>query len=162
AGFTPLAEAEPTIHQLLVAEKKKEQARELARRVTDAAAEGASLDEAAGRFGWSVDEAGPFRRGDFVPGLGQGTEAIGAAFGQPIGIVGAPVDAGDGIAVLEVTERIEADRARFEEVKDALIQQLTVQRRQEYTQSWLEALREHREVRDLRDQLRRQQAGATS
>lgn len=162
AGVRPLAEVEPVIRQRLVAERKGERARELAARVPDAVAQGASFEEAAQRFGWSVEEAGPFTRRDFVPGLGQATEAIGAAFGQPIGEVGPPVGAGAAVAVLLVVERTEADRARFEEVKASLIQQLTLQRRQEYTDRWLAALRERGAVRDLRDRLQEQRAAAAS
>lgn len=158
AGRLPLSEVEGAIRQRLRVERKRERALELAARIPEAVTQGATLEEAAARYGWTVEKAGPFRRGDFVPGLGQGTEAIGAAFGQPIGEVGPPVRAGAAVAVLQVVERTEADRAAFEEVKEQLIAQLTLQRRQEYVQRWLEALRERAEVRDLRDRLRQQQA----
>lgn len=161
AGVLPLREVELAIRQRLVAERKRERARELAAAIPEAVAQGATLEEAAERFGGSVEDADPFGRGDFVPGLGQGTEAIGAAFGQSIGEVGPPVGAGEAVAVVQVLERTEADRARFEEVKEGLIRQLTLQRRQEYTQQWLAALRERGNVRDLRDRLRQQQAAAS-
>jgi len=143
----------PNIRQILMAEKKKEAARSLAQNVIAATAGGASLDEAAGRFGWTVQEAGPFRRGDFVPGLGQGTEAIGEAFGTPVGTLSGVVDTGDAVAVLQVVERTEATREEFETVKDALVAQLGFERTQEYLQKWLLALRENATVEDHRARL---------
>lgn len=153
AGVASLEGVAPSIRQLLLAEKKKEQAVEIAANITSAMASGASLDEAAGRLGWTVRESESFRRGDFVPGLGQGTEAIGEAFGTPVGSVSRVVDAGDAVAVLQVVERQEATREAFDEVKEALLGQLTFERTQEYVQKWLLALRADATVEDHRARL---------
>ena len=152
-GIAPLEDVSPNIRRILVDEKKKEAAAELASRVTDALATGMSLEAAAGQYGWSVEPAGPIRRGDFVPGLGQGTEAIGVAFGAPAGSVSGVVDAGDGVAIVQVVERTEATREDFEAVREALLQQLTFERTQEYLQKWLLALRETATVEDHRERL---------
>jgi len=154
-----LDEVEPSIRQVLMARKKKEQAAKIAEKITSAIASGASLDEAAGRLGWTVQESETFRRGDFVPGLGQGTEAIGAAFGTPIGGVSRVVDAGDAVAVLQVIERQAATREAFDKVKTALLGQLEGERTQEYVQHWLRALREDATVED--DRARLQQTATT-
>jgi len=153
AGMARLADVSPNIRQILTAQKKKEAARGLAQRVLDATSGGASLDEAAGRFGWTVQESGPFRRGDFVPGLGQGTEAIGEAFGTPVGGLSGVVDTGDAVAVLQVVQRDTATREDFDQVKDALMGQLRYERTQEYLQRWLLALRANATVEDHRARL---------
>ncbi len=158
AGIAPLSDVTGAIRQILVARKKKERAREVAAGLVEALDGGASLDEAAARFGWTVDETEAFRRGDFVPGLGQGTEAIGEAFGVPVGSTSGVVDAGDAVAVLEVVDRQEATEEGFEEVKEALLRQLAFERTQEYVQNWLAALREQATIVDHRDRLSSQNA----
>lgn len=153
AGTYPLEEVEADVRARLAAEKKKEVARERLREAATALEGGASLEAVAAERGWELQESRPFTRLDFVPGLGQGTEAIGKAFGLPVGTVSGVVDAGERVAILEVLERTPVDRARFEEIRDQLRQQLMLQRRQEYLGQWIQALREKAEVRDLRDQV---------
>jgi peptidyl-prolyl cis-trans isomerase D len=152
AGRIPLEDVELTIRERLRNDRREQLAMELVQEAIDAGGE-SPLEELAARLGTSVQEAGPFTRREFVPGLGQGTEAIGEAFGLPLGSTSGAVDAGSAVAVLEVVERVDADRAQFEEVRGGIQQQLTFQRRQEYVQRWLTALQETTEVRDLRARL---------
>ncbi len=153
AGTRPLSEMADQIRDRLAFEKRKQAA---AARLDEALAELApqeSFDALAARHGWEVRTSDPFRRIDFVPGLGQGTEAVGVAFGlEPGGRSGA-VDAGDRVAAVELLERHAPDRAEFEERKDELRAQVTMQRRQQYIQAWLEGLREEAQVRDMRDRI---------
>ncbi len=149
----PLDEAGIGIRAELIVEKKKERAAEMAGTLLDAVEGGASLDEAAEGLGWTVEEAESFRRGDFVPGLGQGTEAIGYAFGGGVGELSSVLDAGDAVAVVEVLEREDATREGFDEVRDALLAQLRFERSQQYVQKWLASLREEAVVEDHRARL---------
>ncbi len=153
AGTAAFEDVTPNIRQILSIDKKKEAAAVLATSVTDALASGASLEEAAGRYGWTVTESADFRRGDFVPGLGQGTEAIGIAFGASVGSISGVVDAGDGVAIVQVVDRTEAAREDFDAVKTALLGQLVFERTQEYVQKWLLSLRENAAVEDHREVL---------
>lgn len=153
----PIEEAGIGIRLQLEAEKKKERAAERAGALLDQVAEGASLDEAAEGLGWTVQETDLFRRGDFVPGLGQGTEAIGYAFGAEVGALSGALDAGEGVVVLEVLEREDAAREGFEEVRDAVLGQLRLERSQMYVQKWLASLREDTLVEDHRERLLLQQ-----
>lgn len=157
-GTFALNEVRPQIERTLRAEKKKERAFRLAARLSERARASATLEGAAGEFGWEVRTAGPFTRLEFVEGLGRGTEAIGAAFGLAPGEVSGPLDAGDRVAVLRVEARREAEPEGFEAAKEQLRAQLAFQRRQEKVARWLEALRETAEVVDLRDRLNQQQA----
>ena len=153
----PFEEAEIGIRAELLVEKKKERAAELAGGLLDAVAAGRSLGEAAEELGWSVGETGSFRRGDFVPGLGQGTEAVGFGFGADVGELSGVLDAGDAVVVVEVLEREAATRDGFEEVSDAVLGQLSFERSQQYVQKWLAALREDTVVEDHRARLLLQQ-----
>ncbi len=150
AGFTTLQEATPAIRLQLMIDKKKEKAAE---RLQSALTPQISLDALADALGVSVEESPAFRRGDFVPGLGQGTEAIGAAFGVPVGARSEVVDAGDGVAVIQVLERQDSTREGFEEVREELLAQLRFERTQAYVQKWLVALRESATVEDHRARL---------
>ena len=149
----PFEEAGIGIRAELLVEKKKERAAELARDLLAAVAAGSSLDEAAEELGWSVEETQLFRRGDFVPGLGQGTEAVGFGFGADVGELSGVLDAGDVVVVVEVVEREEATRDGFDEVRDAVLGQLSFERSQQYVQKWLAALREDTVVEDHRARL---------
>lgn len=153
----PFEEAGIGIRAELLVEKKKERAAESARGLLAAVAAGSSLDEAAEELGWSVEETELFRRGDFVPGLGQGTEAVGFGFGAAAGEFSGVLDAGDAVVVVEVLEREEATRDGFEEVRDAVLGQLSFERSQQYVQKWLVALREDTVVEDHRERLLLQQ-----
>lgn len=153
----PFEEAGIGIRAELLVEKKKEGAAELAGGLLAAVAAGGSLDEAAEELGWSVEETGLFRRGDFVPGLGQGTEAVGFGFGAAVGELSGVLDAGDAVVVVEVLEREEATRDGFDEVRDAVLGQLSFERSQQYVQKWLAALRDDTVVEDHRARLLLQQ-----
>lgn len=153
----PFEEAGVGIRAELLVEKKKEGAAELAGGLLTAVSAGSSLDEAAEELGWSVEETGLFRRGDFVPGLGQGTEAVGFGFGADVGELSGVLDAGDAVVVVEVLEREEATRDGFDEVRDAVLGQLSFERSQQYVQKWLAALRDDTVVEDHRARLLLQQ-----
>lgn len=153
----PFEEAGVGIRAELLVEKKKERAAEVAGGLLAAVAAGSSLDEAAEELGWSVEETGLFRRGDFVPGLGQGTEAVGFGFGADVGEFSGVLDAGDAVVVVEVLEREETTREGFDEVRDAVLGQLSFERSQQYVQKWLAALREDTVVEDHRARLLLQQ-----
>lgn len=153
----PFEEAGVGIRAELLVEKKKERAAEVAGGLLAAVAAGSSLDEAAEELGWSVEETGLFRRGDFVPGLGQGTEAVGFGFGAGVGEFSGVLDAGDAVVVVEVLEREETTREGFDEVRDAVLGQLSFERSQQYVQKWLVALREDTVVEDHRARLLLQQ-----
>lgn len=157
AGIYPLADVEAQIRETLMRQKKRERARQLLEKARSEM-ETDGLLPVAERYGWSTDRQGPLTRLDFVPGLGQGTEAIGAAFGLPIGTLSGTLDAGDRLAILTVLDRTPADREQFEQQKEALKQVLTLQDRQQYLQTWLQALREQADVEDLRAQLSAVQA----
>lgn len=158
-GTFALDEVEEEIRARLLFQKQKERARQVLEEIR-AEMEGEGLVPVAERHGWAVQAEGPFTRVAFVPGLGQGTEAVGAAFGLPVGQVSGVLEAGDRLVILVVTGRRPADREEFEEMKENLIVGLANQWRQEYVQQWLRELREQADVRDLRDQISRVRVAA--
>lgn len=155
AGVRPLEDVRAEIRRELVREKKRERLRETLATALESIRDGdAGLGEVAAENGWEVRESSPFTRIGAVPGLGQATPAVGAAFGLEPGQVAGPFDAGgDRLALIELVGKNPVDRAEFEARKDRLRASLQEQMRQQHLERWLQALREEAEIQDLRDQL---------
>ena len=112
-----------------------------------------SLEEAAAGFGWETGTAGPFTRRQFAAGLGQDTEAVGAAFAAPPGEIVGPVDAGDGVVFLRVDVRSAANPELFVAVREQLRSQMQMQAAQANVAQWIAGLRETATIVDRRDRL---------
>ncbi|MCL7962329.1 MAG: SurA N-terminal domain-containing protein [marine benthic group bacterium] len=156
-GTLSFEEARPRIESILADEVQKREAAERAEELVDEVTSAPSLEAAAEALGWTYGQAGPFTRGQFVQGLGRGTEAVGAAFGSPIGTVMGPFDAGDGVVFLRVEQRNAPDSEMFQVVRGQLRSQLESQLSQTSVNRWVQALRDEAEIVDLRDRLRAQQ-----
>ena len=161
-GPQPLSSVREIIKERLTREKRIEKLRPMAAEVV-AAANGSTLEAAAVAKQLAVETSQPFTRIDVVPGLGQFNQAIGASFTIPVGQIGAPVLAADGMAVIRVNRRTESVKAAFEtqkrEQRTSLMESLRQQRFEEY----LSSLRESVKIEDHRTkvnaQLRKQSAG---
>ena len=95
-GTYAVDEVEPQIRRTLLNDGKRRLARERLAKEAERLAAGASLDEVAVSLGRPVEETDSFSRGTFVDGLGQFSEAVGAAFGLPLGQPAGPFE-GTGI-----------------------------------------------------------------
>ena len=126
------------------------------------AAATSSLEVAAQQAKKQVEKTPLFARGSVVPGLGQFTEAVGAAFALPVGAVSQPVRTSSAADVIRVDKRILADSsawvAQKATQKAARLQQL----RDQAVQMFLQDLRKSAKIEDRRKDinatLRRQQA----
>ena len=126
------------------------------------AAATSSLEAAAQQAKKQVEKTPLFARGSVVPGLGQFTEAVGAAFALPVGAVSQPVRTSSAADVIRVDKRILADSsawvAQKATQKAARLQQL----RDQAVQMFLQDLRKSAKIEDRRKDinatLRRQQA----
>ena len=152
-GTYSMEEVEAQIRRTLLNEAKRELGRERLAEAAGRLASGESLDQVAASLGRPVEQTDSFGRGTFVDGLGQFSEAIGAAFGLPPGQPNGPYGAGDDVVLLEVVSRTEADRAGFEQSRDALRAQLIFQQQNGQQDSLAAALREVARIVDRRDEL---------
>lgn len=119
-----------------------------AKLVADAAT--VSLESAATAKGLTVEKTPMFTRSSFVPGLGQVNEAVGAAFGLPIGIVSQPIRTDDAVFVLRVDRRVAADSAAWVAQKSVQKQQRAQGNQQQAIQMYLQDLRQSAKVDDRR------------
>lgn len=120
-----------------------------AKQVADNAAS-QGLDAAARAAGLTPIKTEPFTRVSFVPGLGQYSEVVGAAFGLPVGAVSAPIRQSNGVYVLVVDRRVNSERAEFEKQRDVLRRQRLQQMKQQRLQLFLDDLKRTAKIEDRR------------
>lgn len=117
------------------------------------AAKSGSLEAAAQSRNLQVEKTQRFTRASPVPGLGQLTQAVGAAFGLPVGQVSGPVKTEDGVFVLRVDERTQASRQAFEAQKATQREQQLAQLRNTRMQQFLIDLRSAAKIVDRRKEI---------
>jgi peptidyl-prolyl cis-trans isomerase D len=152
-GVLSLQEATPTIRTILVRQAKLERARQLLADAERRARAGEPLDQVAAQFGVSPEQAGPFSRGEFVPGLGRVNAAIGAAFGLQPGATSPLIEAEQRLFIIRSIERQEPNRAEWqaqlEEQRNRVLQAMAESRWSQY----MLALREDADIVDNRRQV---------
>jgi peptidyl-prolyl cis-trans isomerase D len=94
-----------------------------------------------------------FARASVVPGLGQFSEAVGAAFALPVAAVSQPVKTLEGAYVLRVDKRVVADSTAWVAQKEAEKATRLQQLRQQRIQMYLQDLRKAARVDDRRKQI---------
>lgn len=112
-------------------------------------AKATSLEAAAAKAGLEAEEAGPFTRMGFVPGLGFYNKAMGAAFGLPIGTPGL-VTTDEAVVVLRPDARTEASLEAFEAQKAGQRAQAEQAMREQQVRGFLESLRREADITDRR------------
>ncbi|HKO16234.1 MAG TPA: peptidyl-prolyl cis-trans isomerase [Gemmatimonadaceae bacterium] len=112
-----------------------------------------SLESAAAQEHLTVQHSPMFTRAGSVPGLGQFNAAIGAAFGLPVGAVGAPVRTSDALAVERVDKRVLADSAAWLKQKDQQRQARMQQLQQQRVQMFLQDLKQTAKIDDRRKEI---------
>jgi peptidyl-prolyl cis-trans isomerase D len=161
-GPLSLQEATPTIRAYLMQRAKLERARQALAEVERRARAGEPLEQLAAPFGASAEQAGPFTRGDFVPGLGRMNAAIGAAFGLQPGETSPLVEANTQLYLVRTTSRETANadewRAQLPGQRARVVQAMGDARWNQF----MVALRENAEIVDNRNQVLRQSATAAA
>jgi peptidyl-prolyl cis-trans isomerase D len=117
------------------------------------AAATSSLEAAAKAANKTVQQTPMFARASVVPGLGQFSEAVGAAFALPVAAVSQPVKTLDGDYVLRVDKRVVADSTAWLAQKEAEKATRLQQLRQQRIQMYLQDLRKAARVDDRRKQI---------
>ena len=151
-GEPTLDAARDEIKRRLIVGKKLDRLEAQAKALVTAAAS-STLEAAAQQQNLKVTTSDAFTRTGFVPGVGRLNEAVGAAFSLPIGAVSNPVRTENGIVVLRVERRVDANRAEWEKGKVAQRQGLMQSLRQQRIQAFLQQLRADARVEDRRKDL---------
>lgn len=148
-GPQALSEVKDDIRRRLAKDKRIEKLRPIAEQIA-ASARAATLEAAAAQRSLQVQKSSAFARVDAVPGMGQFEPAVGAAFTVPVGQIGGPFKAVDGMVVLRVDSRTDASRPAFEAEKGTQRQSLLQSLRQQRVDEFLTNLRESTTVVDKR------------
>jgi len=151
-GLAPLAEVKGDIRRRLARDKRVEKLRPMGEQLARAART-SSLEAVAAERKLTVEKSSPFARVDAVPGLGQYTQAVGAAFAAPTGQVTGPFNAVDAMVVMRVDARTESSRPTFEAEKSIQRQQYLQSARQQKVDEFLTSLRESVKVEDRRSEV---------
>ena len=151
-GLAPLAEVKGDIRRRLARDKRVEKLRPIGEQLARAA-RASSLEAVAAERKLTVEKSAPFTRVDAVPGLGQYTQAVGAAFAAPTGQVTGPFNAVDAMVVMRVDARTESSRPTFEAEKSIQRQQYLQSARQQKVDEFLTSLRESVKVEDRRSEV---------
>ncbi|HUF30365.1 MAG TPA: peptidyl-prolyl cis-trans isomerase, partial [Gemmatimonadaceae bacterium] len=149
-GVPTLDAVRDDIRRQLIRDRKVEALVPRARAISDAVARGATLEAAAQRAGVEVAQTPMFTRAMAVPGLGQFTRAIGAAFGLPVGAVSEPISTSNGVFVIRVDRRVQANRSAWEQQAAVQRAGLTQQMREQRVQQFMANLRQSATINDLR------------
>lgn len=153
AGYVTEEEADEAIRRTLGTERKVAVAMEEAGEMAAEVRGGRPLDEVAREMGLEVQEAGPFSRSEFVPGLGFRTAAVGAAFGLEVGEVSDAVEANQNAFVIEKAGWEAADSAVWAGQLDEQRAQVVATVREERLARWIDALRESARIVDRREEV---------
>jgi len=160
-GIPKLAVVREGVRERVARGKKLDLLMADARTFATAAAAG-SLEKAATSMNRPVEQTGLFTRTAPAAGLGSMNEAVGAAFGLPVGAISAPVRTDDAVFVMRVDRRTQSDRAEFEAQKGLLKEQQMNAYRQQRLQEFIQNLRDVADIDDNRKALARAQALAAS
>ncbi len=150
AGGEPDFErAKDAVRRAVANEKALDAAMAPAQAFAQAAATG-GFDAAAKAQGLTVLKSPAFTRLQFVPGLGQFTKPVGAAFGIAVGAVSEPIRSDDAVYVLKVERRANSDRGQFDKQAEGLRRQRLQQLQQQRIQLFHADLRKAAKVEDHR------------
>lgn len=109
-----------------------------------------SLETAAKAAGRPVEKEGPFSRSTPVAAFSYVNEVTGAAFALPVGRVSEPVRTADGVFVVRVDKRTEADSAKWAQQKVVQRLQVTNALRDQQVRGFLTNLRKAATIDDRR------------
>lgn len=151
-GQQPFEAARDEVRAIVARRKKVQALLPEAQRFARAAA-ASSLEQAAQASKVAVQKPPAFTRGASVSGLGQGNEAIGAAFALPVGRIGAPIATDHAAIVMRVDRRVEADRTAWEAQKAVQRQEMVQALRQQRVRAFLEGMREQAKIEDNRKKI---------
>ena len=151
-GIPSFENAKAEIRRRLISRHKAESLLPKAEALAKAAAS-STLESAASAAGMAPTKTDMFTRPQFVAGLGRFNEAVGAAFSLPIGQVSAPIVTDDGVFVLRVERRVEANKATWEAQKETQRREAVSSIQQMRVRTFLSEIRKQAKVEDHRKEL---------
>ncbi|TMQ70562.1 MAG: hypothetical protein E6K80_08165 [Candidatus Eisenbacteria bacterium] len=150
AGPAPKSDVVEQLRQLAETEIRIQAARTRAEQIARAVAGGSTLEAAAKAAGLTPVTLAGVSRTQPDPRLGASPEAVGAAFGAPIGKVVGPIESQAGWVLLRVDSRVQADSTAFEQLKGQVTTEILQRKQNDFMQAWMASLRQDAKIKDLR------------
>jgi hypothetical protein len=157
AGVPPLEEIRQEVAAAAQREAMWDTARSIADSVLSTVARGASLEAATQGYRFTPQTVGPFTRVTPSPVLRESPEAVGAAFGLPLGELGGAFETDYAVLLVQAVSRQGADTVAFAAQVDQLRAEAVQLARQTRAQLVFTSLRHDADVVDSRTEMRRQQ-----
>ena len=148
-GEPSFARAEADVRAKLSREKALDKLMPAAQQFAQTAA-ASGFEAAAKSANLTVTKTPTFTRTSYVPGLGQFSRTMGAAYGLVIGAVSAPIKDDDGVYVIRLDRKVNANRSEYEKQRVTLRNQRVQQLKQQRVQLFLEDLRKAAKIEDHR------------
>ncbi|MBI5806502.1 peptidylprolyl isomerase [candidate division TA06 bacterium] len=149
-GIQPLADVEQRIKMTIIRERAMDQAKALAQQIKSSIDAGQTMPQAAAAAGARFDTTALITRDDMVPGVGSRNEFSGAAFNQPLGIVGIPVATEYGVYLIRVEKHIMPDQALLSQQAPQISQQLLQTKQRQAMQQWYNYFQSGLKIKDYR------------
>ena len=149
-GVLPLEDVRPRVESSVRRRTRAERAGEKLLPVKSAVEAGGDFAASVAAAGLEVRTGGPFARTDYVPGVGRGSEFVGAAFTLEAGQVSDVVVQSNGAYLLHLKEKTALDEASFDEERAAVEADLLRERRAESLQVWYAQIYENADIEDNR------------
>jgi peptidyl-prolyl cis-trans isomerase D len=160
-GVPELPAIRDAVRNVVVLQKKKEAARQLAATIeADIRSNRTTLDGAANRYHAPLTTLGPFSRTNPAPALLSEPLVVGAAFGVPVDQVSQPIVGEHTVFLVEPVARHLADSTAFVKQLPALRAQAVPSARQNRVRLVLSSLRDMAKVDDRRKALEEAQKSA--
>jgi parvulin-like peptidyl-prolyl isomerase len=150
AGPAPKADVAEQLRQLAEAKARTQAARPRADQIARAVAAGATLEAAAQQAGLPATPIAGMSKAQPDPRFQASPEAVGAAFGVPIGKVVGPMETPMGWLLFRVDSRVVADTTAFEQLKGQVTTEILQRKQNDFMQSWLADLWRGAKIKDLR------------
>jgi len=148
-GDAKFDDVKDVIRSRVAVEKQIDNLVPQAQKVATAAA-ASTLEAAAQQAGRKAEQTPLFARSSIVPGLGQFTRAVGAAFALPTGAISDPIKTDEGVYVIRVDKRVASDSTAWAAQKEAQKSLRLNQLRQQKIQMFLQDIRKAAKIEDRR------------
>ena len=152
-GIATFDEVKEEVRERLAKDKVMDEFMTLGRSITESSTGAGGFEGAVQRRALTVSRTGMFARTMQTEGLGGFNEAVGAAFGLPLGVVSQPIRTADGVFVIRVDQRTPADRAEFDKQKDTQRSQVLRGMREQMVRDYLEGMKKGASIIDNRKKL---------
>jgi len=149
-GYIPFEEVKDRVGEVLTYRRRGKLAEEKATEIYAEITAGASLRQAAQRYGYEVKETPHFSRSDRVPGVGRLAEFIITAFSLNQEVPVRVASSEGGSYLLELLDHTPADMEQFASERETLRSEAAIKAPETTVNQWFVYIIDHGDIKDYR------------